>query len=172
MVLLLHSYALKQDEPDLEVSINLERRIEPDEISLLILEALSSIGLLHWKELIKIVKSKHMVSLERLQLVVRNLVDEGLVVELPCRLFTLPKNLSSLSILSKLLEKKIQDLGISRCSPPLTSRNLPLRVRIRRGNGDNKREIVILLNSSSIEVEETPEAIDYDPVTNLDEIRL
>jgi len=168
----LHSYILKQDESDLEVLINLERRVEPDEISLLILEALSSFGLLHWKELIKIVKSKHMVSLERLQLVVRTLASEGLVVELPCRFFTLPKNLSSLSNLSKLLEKKIQDLGISRCSPPLTSRNLPFRVRIRRGNGGNKHEIVILPNSSYIEVEETPEAIDYSPIADLDENRL
>jgi len=168
----LHSYALKQDELDLEVSINLERRIEPDEIGLLILEALSSFGLLHWKELIKIVKSKHMVSLERLQLVIRTLVDEGLVVELPCRLFTLPKNLSSLSNLSKLLEKKIQDLGISRCSPPLTSRNLPFRVRIRRGNGSSKHEVIILPNGSGIEVEETAEAVDYSLTTNLDEDRL
>jgi len=168
----LHSYVLKQDEPDLDVSIDLERRIEPDEIGLLVLEALSSFGLLHWKELIKIVKSKHMVSLERLQLVVRTLVDEGLVVELPCRLFTLPKNLSSLSNLSKLLEKKIQDLGISRCSPPLTSRNLPFRVRIRRGNGGDKHEIIILPNSSVIGVEETVEAIDYSLTMNLDESRL
>jgi len=168
----LHSYTLKQDEPDLEISINLERRIEPDEISLLILEALSSFGVLHWKEMIRIVKSKHMVSLERLQLVVRTLVDEGLVVELPCRLFTLAKNLSSLSNLSKLLEKKIQDLGISRCSPPLTSRNLPFRVRIRRGNGGNKHEVVILPNSFDIRVEEIPEAIDYSSITNFDEGRL
>jgi len=165
----LHSYTVKQDEPDFEVSINLERRIEPDEISLLILEALSSFGLLHWKELIKIVKSKHMVSLERLQLVVRALVDEGLVVELPCRLFTLPKNLSSLSNLSKLLEKKIQDLGISRCSPPLTSRNLPFRVRIRRGNGGNKHEIVIVPNGFDIKVEETLEIIDHSLATSFDE---
>ncbi len=142
--------ALKQtfldDDPDLlDLEIEILPRNENDEISSYIIEILEHHIVLHWREIAKLVREKYTVSIERLQNILRDLVYSERIVELPCRFFTLSHVIEreSLQNIVSLVEMKVQNLNLSRCSPPLASSKYPIRFRISR-SGDKEHKLTLM----------------------------
>jgi len=129
---------------DFDIEIEIHTRDENPQIASYIVELLREHRVLHWRELMQLVRNRFTVSVERLQNIVRDLVYTNKIVELPCRFFTLTEYWSDIDLVSiiNLIEHKVKKLGLSRCSPPLASAKYPIRIRISRGNKDNKLTIL------------------------------
>jgi len=142
---------LKQlpDYDDLDdIEVELYTRDENDEIAKYIIELLQNHQVLHWRELMKLVRDRYTVSVERLQNILRDLVYDGRVVELPCRFFTLHEIWQRLDVLTivNMIEKKVQILGLSRCSPPLASAKHPIKLRISRSSNKENKLTILQIN--------------------------
>ena len=133
---------------DADIEIELYTRDENPQIASYIVELLHEHRALHWRELMQLVRGRFTVSVERLQNIVRELVYSNRLVELPCRFFTLAEYWSDADLVSLIntIERKVKKLGLSRCSPPLASAKYPIRIRISRGNKDNKLTILHVSN--------------------------
>ncbi len=133
---------------DFDIEVELRTRDENPQIASYIIELLREHRVLHWRELMQLVRKRYTVSVERLQTIIRDLVYSNRIVELPCRFFTLLEIWSSvdLTVLIDMIEKKVQKLGLSRCSPPLASAKHPIKIRISRTNKDNKLTILHIAN--------------------------
>ncbi|RLG85390.1 MAG: hypothetical protein DRO39_05715 [Thermoprotei archaeon] len=144
--------ALSLDLADgLDIEIEIEPRNEDDEIAYFIVSTLKNIKIAHWRELITMVKNRFTVSIERLQKIVRNLVLNEYIIELPCRFFIHPTVYESttISTLIELIEVKVQNLGLTRCSPALASTRYPFKFRITRHKAkDNSMRIRVVTISS------------------------
>ncbi len=134
------------DVADIDLEVELLPRDENDVISNYILELLETHKVLHWREIMRLVRERYTVSIERLQNILRNLVHEERVIELPCRFFTLSHILNGgirKTDLIRIIEEKIRDLNLSRCSPPLASSKHPFRFRISRSSSKDKVTLVV-----------------------------
>lgn len=144
--------ALSLDLADgLDIEIEIAPRNEDDEIAYFIVSSLKNIKLVHWRELITMVKNRFTVSIERLQKIVRNLVLNDYLIELPCRFFIHPTvyESTSISTLVELIEVKVQSLGLTRCSPALASTRYPFKFRItRHKSGDNTTRVRVVTISN------------------------
>ncbi len=129
---------------DMDIEVELRTRDENPQIASYIVELLQEHKVLHWRELMQLVRRRYTVSVERLQTIVRDLVYSNRIVELPCRFFTLLEiwGNADLTSLIGVIEKKVQKLGLSRCSPPLASAKHPIKIRISRTNKENKLTIL------------------------------
>ena len=123
------------DPMDVEVEVLPPNRDE--EIASYIIELLEYHTVLHWREIVKLIHEKYMISPEHLSKILRDLVYSGHIAELPCRFFVLSHVLGREPIqkLATLIEKKVQQLNLLRCSQPLATPQHPLRFKICRRTG-------------------------------------
>ena len=140
----------------LELEVEVAPRNEDEEIAFFIVSSLRSHKVVHWRELISLVKSRFTVSIERLQKIVRNLVLNDLIIELPCRFFIHPEVYESTDVrtIIKLIEVKVQNLGLTRCSPALASARYPFKFRITRHRARDSSTHIRVVTLSSPELRE------------------
>jgi len=83
----------------------------------------ASSGIVSWRELAELCRQRG-ASLQRLRKVVAHLVDQGLIVELRCRLFTTKEYLRSRSAeeLAAEIKEKLSRTSIKKCGRPISAK--------------------------------------------------
>ena len=83
----------------------------------------ASSSIVSWRELAELCRQRG-VSLQRLRKVVKHLVDQGLIVELRCRLFTTKEYLGSRSAEELVAEirEKLSATGLKKCGRPISAK--------------------------------------------------
>jgi len=126
---------LPDDDPDpMDVEVVVLPPNRDEEIASYITELLEHFTVLHWREIVKLVREKYMISSDHLGRILRNLVYSKHVAELPCRFFVLSYVVEHKPIrdIVTLIEKKIRELNLLKCNQPLATPKHPIRFKICR----------------------------------------
>ena len=118
------------------VELRLVPSVTDEAVASEILSMLESEKLVSWQELAKLYRNRG-VSLYRLRKILLSLLNKGVVVELPCRLFTTRECLEETprEVLRELVEGKVRSLGLRKCGKPVGAPYEKVSISISRKRG-------------------------------------